>query len=318
MIFPYPDLHVRIEGAIAKLRSLRDGAAAVVDLMACGPTAIAPLAAFLVAREPSGIFLPRCQAAEALTALGAKSALLDFLRHPARIIDPVEETGEDVVISAVARGLRHWQDEEVFAVLMNCAARKILPGLIEALGDYRRLESLPYFAKGLAEDGCRSETEEALRGFDPSIAVILLQWADQPVPARDDESESSRRARRSALKLFGELDSGLNISARLWFLAMREPDPWITLTACSIMLGRIGLSDGDKVGARLVSLLGLGDWRLAAEAEDLLVRHYSLCGSAVEACRAEVSGKVAASIRRVLAQARPEMMREVVHAQETA
>ncbi|HUW64990.1 MAG TPA: hypothetical protein VMW83_09890 [Spirochaetia bacterium] len=104
----------RIDDGIARLRALREGDLAVLDLVACGQAAVGPLREFLFARDPSGMFQPRSHAVEVLAALGAKDVLLDFLAHPRDVADPVEQAGEDSVTNAVARALVRWPDDHVF------------------------------------------------------------------------------------------------------------------------------------------------------------------------------------------------------------
>jgi hypothetical protein len=295
-----PAIEDRIADAIARLRALRDGDLAVLDLTGCGKAAVEPLREFLFTREPSGLFQARCQAVEALAALGAKDVLCDFLAHPRIVVDPVEQTGEDAVANAAARALIRWPDEDMFSLLMAAANRKLLAGVVEALGNYRRGEALPIFAAALAEDFCRPEAEEAFRKIGSLACPCLLQLADHRTPSLETESESSRRRRRSALRLLAELyrsDVLPEILPRL----MADADPRIVFLACSICLPRTRPAEREKVVVRLVGLLAGPDWMLRAEVEDLLIRYYALCRSAIEKRLPNARELVAASLRRVVA-----------------
>ena len=204
----HSNIEQRIHDAIAKLRALRESDLAVLDLVACGQAAVEPLREFLFDRDPSGIFQPRCQAVDALVALGAKDVLIDFLTHPKDVVDPVEQAGEDAVTNAAACAMIRWPDNHVFSLLMDIANRKLLAGVVEALGEYRREEAVPILVTSLGDDFCRPAAENAFRKMGPETCPCLLQLANYRTPSPDFESDSSRRLRRSALKLFIELYHG--------------------------------------------------------------------------------------------------------------
>lgn len=292
----------RIHAAIDKLRSLREGDLAVLDLIDYGPAAIGPLRNFLFAREPSGLYQPRCQAVDALAALGARDVLLDFMVHPRTVPDPVEETGEEAVTNAVARALMKWPDEEVFALLLSASRRKVLAGVVEALGCYRRIEAMPALAGALAEDFSRPEAEEAFRKMGAQAGLCLLRLADLRTPSPDTESESSRRRRRSALRLFEELNDGNELPAVVLSLTW-DADSWISQTACSICLPRVSGNDRESVAKRLIELLSSQDWRLRAEVEELLIRHFAVCRFQIERSLDDLRDPAATSLHKVIGQA---------------
>jgi len=296
-----PEIERRIEAAIAKLRALRQGEAAVRDLVACGPAAIGPLREFLFERDVSGMFQPRCQAVEALAALGAKDVLLEFLANPRILSDPVEQAGDDAVMNAVARALMRWPDERVFAVLMKRARRKLLAGVVEALGEYRREEALPVLTAALGDDFCRPAAEKGFRKLGAAALPALRQLADTRTPSPDNESESSRRRRRSALGLLAELTPDEELLP-LMQPFMADDDAGVALFACSICLPRVSPAERGEVAVRLIALLDTGDWLLQAEVEDFLIQYYKDCRPVVEQslAEAEPGGPAAASLRRVV------------------
>jgi hypothetical protein len=195
---------VRLVGA---LRRLHDGEKAFMDVVACGRRAIPALRELLFEREPSGLYQPRCLAVDALAALGAKEVLLDFLDNsPREIEDPVERTGEEAVINAAARALAGWSDDRVFAALLRLAEdRPSLAGVIEVLGDFRRLEALPALTAALGEDFSRDAAEAAIRKLGAAARPALERASTFRLPTEDYESETSLRRRRSVLQLLADI-----------------------------------------------------------------------------------------------------------------
>ncbi|NPV89562.1 MAG: hypothetical protein HPY50_02145 [Firmicutes bacterium] len=301
MKHPSSDTGHRIQNAITRLRSLYESDLAVPDLEACGKAVVEPLREFLFTREPSGIFYPRCKAAEVLAALGAKDILIDFLANPRSIADPVEEAGEDAVASAVALALLRWPDEQVFSLLLDVARRKLLVGVVEALGEYRRYEAVPIFASALGEDFCRYAAQNALRKLGEGACPYLLQLANRKTTS-DTEYESSRRQRRSALELLAELYQGEHLPETVWLL-MEDDDPEIALLACSICLPRVSLAGREKVFVRLIDLLDSTDWMFRSEVEDLLIENYANCRSVIERRLNRAIEPAASSLRRIVSKA---------------
>ncbi len=258
----------RIQAALGKLRALREGDEAIAELIDCGQAAVGPLREFLFSREPCGLFQPRCQAVEALAKLGAKAVLLEFLTAPRSFADPVEQAGEDAVLSFVARALTRWPDDATFLLLLAVAKRKLLPGIVDALGEYRRMDALPVLAAALAEDFCRSAAETAFRKLGPAACSCLLSLAVRTVPLADVELESSLRLRRSALNLFDELYPRQAVPQTVWELVL-DADIQVALTACSICLARDSGAGREKVLLRLAELWESGDWAVRMAVEEL-------------------------------------------------
>ena len=296
------EVQQRIEQGIDRLRGLREGDRAVQDLIACGRAAIGPLRAFLSERDPSGIFLPRCQAVEVLTTLGAREELLDYLAHPPEEPDPVEQAGIDVVTSAVARALMEWPDDELFALLLQTARHKLLPGVVDALAQFGREEALPVLTAALAEDFCRAAAESGFRRLGDKTCAHLWQLARSPVPSVDRETEMSRRPRRSAVRLWGELCPCGEPWDILWPLT-QDADDHVAFLACSLCLERVAACDAEQVSRRLVELLQSSDWLLRVEVEDLLAKHFARCGAVVEGALETASGTAAMALRCVIRKA---------------
>ncbi len=269
------DLERRIYEAIAKLRNLREGDHAVVELISCGHAAIKPLRDYVFTRDPSGMYQPRCQAITALAALGAKEALTEILTNLRTYDDPVEQTGEDAVASAAARALTAWKSEEMFSLLLRTAENKLLPGVIEALGDYRREEAMPVFSVALAEDFCRHAAENAFIKLGARACPALLKLATRQ-DIGENESETSHRQRRSALNLFAELYRDDELPRELWRLT-DDNDPWIAFTACSLCMPKCSVAERRQIVDRLIALFSNNDWRLRSEIKSLFDRLSIYC-----------------------------------------
>ena len=292
----------RIEEGIARLRGLREGDLAVPDLITCGQAAVGPLRAFLFARDPSGIFQPRCQAVEILAALGAREVLVDFLAHPPQFADPVEQAGVDVVTSAVASALVQWPDDDLFPLLLQAVDRKLLPGVVDALGQFARKEAVPVLSAALGEDFCRAAAESGFRRLGTEACPHLLRLAKSRMPSSDAESEMSRRRRRSALRLWGEMCQGGALPETVWSL-MEDADDRVTFLACSVCLPHVSPAEVEKVAVRLVTLLDSSDWLLRTDVEDLLVKNYAACRPVVERSLTEASERAAMALRYVIRKA---------------
>ena len=268
---------IEAQRLVGRLQGLRDSDRAVLDLIALGPIAVPTLRRFLFRRERSGIYEPRCQAVFALAALKAADILVEFLRASieADIIDPVERTGEDAVINAAARALKTRRDDEVFCVLMAIARHRRLSGVIEALGEMRRPEALPYLVAGLSEDFTRREAETALRKFGAGADAALARVVLNPIPSARFESVSSLRTRRSALSVLREI----GVTSEDWDslrALMDERDGWLTSSACALALSSSPGFDQMEAMRRLIHLLRSADWLLTIEIESLLVEHQGL------------------------------------------
>jgi len=268
----------RVAAAIARLDALHDSDHAVLDLIALGRSAVPGLREFLFRREPSGLFQPRCNAVVALASLGAEDVLLDFLEHaPAlEIPRPIERTGEDAVINAAARALRHRRDDTCFAALMKLADQRPLAGVIAALGDMGRDSAIPRLVEGLSSDFTRSVAGVALSKFGATPRPILIAVALNPQPSEELETTTSLRTRWGALGVLGVI--GLTIEE--WTLLrplMDARDVRVAALACRLALStQQPLLDREEAIGRLIRLLKTADWILATQIEGWLTETYDL------------------------------------------
>lgn len=261
-----------LQRAIGKLKSFHNGDIAVLEVAACGDRAIPALRTLLFDREPSGLFQVRVRAVDALEKLGAREVLVEFLRTPRDVTDPVERLGEDAVINAAVRALAHHSDQRVFELLLRLANRPCLTGVIFALGTSGRPEAIPLLVEALSEDASRNTAEAALKGYGVAARRALIEVVSQRADAHDHASESRLRQRRSALKLLAEM----GVSRRTWQAVrhlIHDDDGWIAILACKISLATGSASEKRDAVLRLFRLFANADWTSRDEIERNLVAH---------------------------------------------
>jgi hypothetical protein len=290
----------KLPEAINRMMSLHDGDRGLLEVVACGKEAIGPLRLLLFKREPSGIYEPRRRVASALRSLQAYDVLREFLALRREISDPVERTGEDAVINAVARELMCRPRETDFSLLLDVLRWRLLAGVIESAGAFEKPDAIPYFIDALAEDDCRPEAETALLRLGRLSESALVKCATRR-PRSGFESSTSRRQRRSALELLTEIGIAPERWVRLRHL-IDEPDPKFAAPVCKLALMTPRIGDQRNAMERLLDLLGGSDWMVANNIEAWLSEHFSELSSRVDDVLAK--GEVSLSDRAKLALAR--------------
>jgi hypothetical protein len=270
-----------VQYAIEKMKALRNGDLGVVEAVSCGRSAIPALRALLFARESSGIYQPRCWAAQALSILGAFDVLFEFLKTLHEASDPVERAGDDAVINAAARHLSVVREKRVFQLFLNLTRRRYWPGVIAALGAFRREEAIPYLVGALAEDDCRLVAEPALVAFGQAALPALMQAAIRTSPPAESESETSIRKRRSALSLLMEVGVPPNAWPSLRDLVLGR-EPRIAVLACELCFMIAPKEEWAGAVHQLIELVEGADWRLESDIEECLVRHYRKANHVIE------------------------------------
>jgi hypothetical protein len=270
-----------IESLVRDLESLRGGSMAAAALIGCGARAIPPLRSFVLHGRPRGIYQPRQLAVETLGELGAKDALLEYLSKPLAIKDAVVRFGEDAVRSTAARELARWQTDDVFECLRGAGLDHLLPGIVESLGAFRRIETMPYFLRALGDGVCRSYAEEAIRGLGIAARPSLIDAADPGNSAVDEESSSSLQRRRWVLRILSDLSLSKQDWMRLRGL-LEEDDPEIVITAARIGLEVPQMPDRCRAVRRLIEMLVRADWFLRTEARAALAEHFDVAQGAIE------------------------------------
>jgi len=257
------------ESTVARLLNLHDGEAGVMTLVDYGPAAIPALRSFLFRRDRSGIYQPRRWAVDALAALKAYDILADYLRATQPAKDPVERLGDEAVINAAARALSKVREEWVFQLLLSQVRKHLYPGVVDAVGSFDLPEAVPHLIDALAEDDCRSIAEAHLGRVAPAAQALLLNAAARRCPSAANESETSLRQRRSALRIVS--DTALPASTWPQVKALiSDSDMAIAVLACKLWLRLAPAPERHVAVYRLNALRGRADFLLAEDIDTCL------------------------------------------------
>jgi len=257
------------------LSSLREGERAVDLLVACGERAIAPLREYLMEGKPTHIYQPRQRTVNALAQLGAKEVLIEYLCKVKEISDPVFQFGEEAVENTAARALAGWQTDDVFEVLLRIANTRTLPGVIEALGSFRRQETVPLFIAALMDDVSRTTAENALKSMGGLAKPALIETACTAGPSDDCESPSILLRRRCAMRILADLTVTVKESSRLKEF-LNDNDPEISISAARIALENANSEDKCAAIETLIGKITDANWYNKMEIENGLVKHYDV------------------------------------------
>ena len=277
-------LLAEITKLIDGLNSLHEGDHAVDLVVARGKSTIPYLRKYLMEGQPSHIYQPRQRAVNALARLGAKEVLIEYLSAPKDIPDPVFRFGEEAVENTAARALAGWLTDDVFEVLLKIADTRTLPGVIEALGLFRRQELVSVFIAALMDDVSRTAAENALKSMGEIAKPALIEAARMPNPPDDYESPSNLLQRRSAMKILAALNITEDDWPRLKEL-LRDDDPEISITTTAIALEVADREDRSRAIETLIEKIPHASWHIQADIEDCLVKHY-------RAAQTEISSKI--------------------------
>jgi len=257
-----------VDAAVARLRNLHDGEAAVPDVVAWGDIAIPRVESLL--RGPSDV-VPhaRCWAADALAAIGSAPAVLALMRalrdSSARILTPALSEAEAVVSGRIAEHLSVIPGESVSeALIETLREHPSSPSCVVAVGRRREPRALVLLAGCLFEDASRQAAREVLSSFEDDAVPHLLAAV---LPGHGSEAPTHIEGRRAATELLGEWllrHAGApspEAAEVLGALQARLCDPWGAIRlAAAIALSHVAPSDDDLVARLLVSALGDVDW----------------------------------------------------------
>jgi hypothetical protein len=193
-----------IDELVESLGSLHDGDRAVDMLVACGKNAIPNLSEFLLNGPPRTISLPRCRAARALGELGACSTLIAYFKQYVRPQDAAVLFAEDAVRSAAARELARYPSAEVFRILIEAAWQRITGGLVLALSEFHRPESVPLLFKTLEDDLCRDDAMNSLRMMPDAVRQFGI-LSVRGLSGVTLDGPSAVRRQRATLQLLSEV-----------------------------------------------------------------------------------------------------------------
>lgn len=200
-----------IEHLIQRLESLQDGEGAERKLLTVGQSAVPHLADYLLHTRPRTIAEPRCRSVRVLAALGAYDTLTAYFREGQLAADAQVLFAEDAVRSAVARALLRWKSQETYDVLLHAAERRSTEGLLYAIGEFCRPESVPLLFHSLEDDLCREAAMGGLRKLPDQART----YAVQSLPDLTNVQLRGGNARcrcRATMKLLREL----GVSAYDW------------------------------------------------------------------------------------------------------
>jgi len=280
---------VEVARLIRALESLVDGQSAIDELVACGSHAISALRSFLLHGRIVSVPQPRMWATEALARLGARDVLMEYLEAPDRSADAQLSFAEDAVRNTAARHLGNWHDERTFEALLGLCQKRLLPGVVEAIAGFDRIEAIPCLDRALEDDFCRAAAEEGLRRIGLGAFEHLILSAMMPLPNATEETPSSLGRRRRILAILAETD----IDARNWSqlrLLLSEPDPELLVGTARIAARAAGVMDRAASAAALVNKLPGVPWHAWKDAEEALI---ALAPESSPAIEAELSWRAA-------------------------
>jgi hypothetical protein len=295
---------------LACLQSLVDGQSAVEELVSCGQSAIPPLREFLLSGRITSVPQPRIWAVEALALLGARDVLIEYLQAPSRAVDAQLQFAEDAVRNTAGRRLSAWRDNETFEILLDLCRKRNLPGVIETLAEFERLEAIPCLDRALDDDMCRIAAEDGLRRLGAAARSALVLSAVTPLPNAEEETPSSLCRRRSALRLLTVSGLERQSWAELRCI-LAERDPELVVRLAQIGSSVANPSDRVSVAANLVAALGRLPWFVWREAEEALV---ALAPESVPTIDAELFRR---SLKAPLARASDEVLRTLLRLKTT-
>ncbi len=262
--------YAEVARLVRALESLVDGQSAINELVACGPRAVPALREFLLHGRIASVPQPRMWAAEALARLEARDVLVEYLEAPSRSADAQLSFAEDAVRNTAARALGNWRDERTFGILLGLCRRRLLPGVVEAIAGFERIEAIPYLDRALEDDFCRAAAEEGLRKLGAAAREHLALSAVTPLPNAAEEKPSSLGRRRRVLAILADIDFGAQDFSELRHV-LDEQDP--ELLVCAARIASRGANTRDRAAAAtaLIAKLPGVPWHAWKDAEEALV-----------------------------------------------
>lgn len=254
---------------IQGLESLQDGEDAERNLLSVGQSAVPHLADFLLHTRPRTIAEPRCRAVRVLAALGAYETLITYFREGRLAADSQVLFAEDAVRSAVAHALLHWKTQDTYDVLLHAAERRSTEGLLYAIGEFCRPESVPLLFHSLEDDLCREAAMAALRKM-PEQARTYAVLSLKDLTNVQLRGGNARWRCRATMKLLREL----GVSAHDWQKVhgfLFEEDAGIVLNAAQIGLNAAPSTEHPAILQAVIRVADRFNCFEEQEATDLLL-----------------------------------------------
>jgi hypothetical protein len=263
----------KIEGLVEQLNSLMDGDGAAEMLIAIGKRAVPYLERFVLEGRARTIALPRSRAVRALGELGGWSALITYFKQYERPDDAAVLFAEDAVRSAAARELARWKSDEVYKVLLDAARERATSGLILALGEFRKPESVPLLFAALDDDLCREEAKVALRGVPEVACQYAILWLRGAITT--EYEVSALRRRRATLQLLSEFGTTAEEWADLR-IYLQDRDVDVVIAAATIGFRAGPQDDYEQIIEALFRISTHLNWAQEDDVTRLLDHHREL------------------------------------------
>jgi hypothetical protein len=164
-----------------------------------------------------------------------------------------------------------WRSEATFATLLKAAEHRATGGLILALAEYSRPESVPLLFRTLEDDLCREEAMNALR----KIPDITRDYAFRSIPgtlSSETRGGSAQARCRATLKLLLQL----GVSIQDWHTLrsfLFNHDGNIVLTAAQIGFQIAPSYEYSEIMRRLIAVADGFNWLEEQDAIALLLSH---------------------------------------------
>jgi len=268
----------QIDRLVAALDSLKEGDLAVDMLIACGACAIPSLTLYLLKGPARTVSLPRCRAARALGELEAYSSLISYFKDYERPQNAAVLFAEDSVRSVAARELLRWKNDEVFGVLLDAAKQRATEGVLEALGAFRRPESIPLMFELLGDDLCRAQATKSLLMIPSATRQFGLLAIRGVIDAKCDLPSALVR-RRSTLQLLATL----GVSPGDWedlYAILQENDAATVLAVAQIGFQVAPESSYPRIITALLRVADTLNWVQESDVLQLLDQHFAIARDA--------------------------------------
>ena len=262
-----------VERLMQELNTVTECDQATAKLVCCGARVIPPLRRLLFEGKPSVVYQPRRAAVEALSGLGAKEVLIQYLTSKREIEDPATRFAEESVKNAAARELARFRTKDVLDVLLGFALPHSRPGVVEALAQFGSIEAIPYFLRALENDLCQASAMDGLRNLGREAELALVTSALTRLPSSEEERPSSLRRRAKALEILVEIGP-LPISWLLLRRLLDDDDAAIITATAKLAIGLGSRDDRTTAARRLIAVLPRADWFLREEIQNALVDLY--------------------------------------------
>jgi hypothetical protein len=176
------------------------------------------------------------------------------------------------VENTAARSLGQWPTEEIFDFLRALSQRRMLAGVVEALGKFDRVDAADTLLRALGDDVCRPAAGEALGRIASKVKPVLLQAALRKTGSAE-EKPAERRRRRGVLKILSELSFTMEEWNELRPL-LGDPDNEIALATAEIAMDCAPPEERREAARFLIHSFERARWFTQAQIQDCLFRNY--------------------------------------------